>query len=405
MLAGALYARKDCFARQDKLMECGSGIREGRLAATTSPIISALDSMGAIDMGRLHMSELAMSPMGRNDYLGAGRNPWDPSRVSGGSSSGSAIAVAQRLVHFSLGTDTGGSVRLPAAACGVSGFKPTNGILSTDQVMPLAPSLDAVGILAPRAEEISIVFRNLAAGNQVGHADSAGSAGAKTVVAPVLEPGPLSDESVVSSFEGTIDVLKGLGLNVQRTTAPDLGILNQAAMLIMGAEGAACFESDLRKHAGRFNPEIRRRLERGLLCPATVYYRALRARPRLLAEFLSSLIPADAVLLLPTLPYEAPLIEENTTGTAVQREERFANFSYWARPVNYLGLPAISVPMGFGPNGLPLGAQFIGRPFQDYKILEIARLYQNVTSWHESTPQETPLTAVSLASQSKVKFC
>lgn len=397
-LDGIPHARKDMFFRAGTPMDCGTTVLARTMPTVTSTLLDRLDAAGAIDTGRLHMSELAMSPMGRNDQLGPGRNPWDPDRVSGGSSSGSAMAVAQGLATFSLGSDTGGSVRIPAAACGVSGLKPTQGLLSQTGMMPLSPSLDCAGVLARTAADIGRVMDVITG---VDPSDSASqsadpdgysvtrdaSATGVTLVVPLIEVGPLATPEVVAAVEEVVAALESAGARVKRSPSLDLSTGERLASIMTSVEGAATFMDELaRNEVPTLGTEVQRRLHRALLYPATTYVRAFRLREHLLSEFLDELLPPDAVMVIPTLPHEAPLIQETREGSPADIEAAFGLFSRWTRTINYLGLPALTVPAGFGRHGMPLGVQLLGRPFGERRLLTLADCFQQQTDWHLRWP-------------------
>lgn len=407
-LSGLVYARKDMFFRAGRLTECGSPLLEGHSSTVTASALQRVDRAGAKEVGRLHMAELALSPTGRNNWLGPGRNPWDRAHVSGGSSSGSGIAAATRAVHFTLGSDTGGSVRIPAAACGVTGFKPTHGVLPLDASMPLSPTLDCLGILAPAARTVSAVFEVLTAASS-GPPSSEGVA-SRSTDAPSrpgtqgrgLGPGPtptilvpdltdvdelLVEDSARAALDAVAGAFAASGFEVRRTTAPDLGTLGTVASLITASEAASIWGDHLSDVPDDFYLEIRRRIERGTLVPAPVYARALRLRRGATRSFVDAHLPPSSLLLLPTTPGEAPTVASSLDGTPAELEQRFGRFSYWTRAINYLGLPAVSIPAGLGPSGLPIGVQLVGRPFADRLLLTTAVQLQEVTSWHTLAPE------------------
>ena len=386
-LAGLRYARKDMLFRTGELCECGSPVMAGHRPQATASVLAALDAAGAGDVGRLHMAELAMSPTGRNNWLGPGRNPWDRSRVSGGSSSGSGIAAAARAVDFTIGSDTGGSVRIPAAACGVTGLKPTQGVLALDGVMPLSPSLDCLGILAPAAETVSGVFEVLVRGD--GRLPAAAGPADTTVFLPAFGAADELDPVTIDAVRGVADAVHAAGYRVEACAVPELGVLGQLAGMITAVEAASVWGDRLAEDASQFYLEIRRRIERGTLVPAPVYLRALRLRRASLQRFLDEHLPAGGLLLLPTIPTEAPEVAATTEGAPEELEARFARFSFWTRAINYLGLPSVSVPGGFGAHGMPLGVQLVGRPYADRTVLRAAHAVQRQTEWHRRIPNPT----------------
>ncbi|KQP39868.1 amidase [Pseudorhodoferax sp. Leaf274] len=402
-LLGLAYARKDMFDRAGEPSECGSRILRGHVADATATVLERLDAAGAIDLGALHMAEFAMSPTGFNAHWGHGRNPWSGSHVSGGSSSGSGVAVAAGLVGAALGSDTGGSVRLPAAICGVTGLKPTQHLVSVHGVMPLAPSLDCVGFLAPSAHACARLLSAVSGPDprdpaclDVARADYAAGIGApldgsiQVAVPRLPADAPASDE-VRAMLAAVVEQLRAQGVRIAEVTLPDLAELGLLCTLVLGAEAASIHRRWLAERPQDYGEQVRRRLERGLLYPAAHYVDALRLRPVLLQRFLAQCLPGDTqALLLPVLPHAVPTIAETTAGSDDEIEQRFGHFSFWTRAINYLGVPALALPAGRTGNGLPNGVQLVGRPCGERALLRIGHHYQNATDWHRRTPSPEP---------------
>lgn len=397
-LHGLPLAHKDMFFQEGELAECGSRILAGYRADHTATVLQRLADAGAVNLGALHMAEFAMSPTGFNAHLGHGRNPWSPAHVTGGSSSGSGVAVAARLVFGALGSDTGGSVRIPAAACGVTGIKPTQHAISTHGVMPLSPSLDCVGVLAQTARDCARLLgvvsgpdprdlRCLATRQRDFESGLDRPVSAADVIAvPELPADAPLTEEVRALLEQAIADLAGAGVTVRRVPLPDLAEAGALATLVLGVEAAAIHGSWLAERPGDYGQQVRRRIQRGLLYPGTSYLDALRLRAGYQARFLARHLGDARALLLPTLPCAVPTIEETTTGTESDIEARFGHFSFWTRGINYLGLPALALPAGFTSNGLPNGIQLVGRPFSEGALLRLGHLFQQHTGWHRRRP-------------------
>jgi aspartyl-tRNA(Asn)/glutamyl-tRNA(Gln) amidotransferase subunit A len=397
-LHGVPLAHKDMFFQEGETAECGSAILAGYRPDHTATVLQRLANAGAVNVGALHMAEFAMSPTGFNAHLGHGRNPWSPAHVSGGSSSGSGVAVAARLVFGALGSDTGGSVRIPAAACGVTGIKPTQHAISTHGVMPLSPSLDCVGLLAQTARDcarlLSVVSgpdprdplclatrqRDFESGLEqpVSSADV-------IAVPEFSSDAPLTQEIRALVEQAAAD-LAAAGVTLRRVPLPDLAEAGALATLVLGVEAASIHRRWLAERPGDYGPQVRRRIQRGLLYPATGYVDALRLRAGFQARFLAEHLRGARALLLPTLPCAVPTIEETTTGSESDIEARFGNFSHWTRGINYLGLPALALPAGFTSNGLPNGIQLVGRPFGEGALLRLGHIFQQHTGWHRRRP-------------------
>jgi aspartyl-tRNA(Asn)/glutamyl-tRNA(Gln) amidotransferase subunit A len=397
-LHGVPLAHKDMFFQEGEPAECGSAILAGYRPDHTATVLQRLADAGALNVGALHMAEFAMSPTGFNAHLGHGRNPWSPAHVSGGSSSGSGVAVAARLVFGALGSDTGGSVRIPAAACGVTGIKPTQHAISTHGVMPLSPSLDCVGVLAQTARDcarlLSVVSgpdprdpRCVATRPRDFESGLEQPASSADVVAVPEFPrdAPLTQE-IRALLEQAAADLAAAGVTLRRVPLPDLAEAGALATLVLGVEAASIHRRWLAERPGDYGPQVRRRIERGLLYPATAYVDALRLRAGFQARFLADHLRGARALLLPTLPCAVPTIEETTTGSETDIEARFGNFSHWTRGINYLGLPALALPAGFTSNGLPNGIQLVGRPFGEGALLRLGHIFQQHTGWHRRRP-------------------
>lgn len=394
-LHGVPLAHKDMMYREGRVSACGSRIMADVQARETATVLQLLDAAGAIEIARLNMVEFALGVTGHNAITGPVRNPWDTARVTGGSSSGSGAAVAARLVPAALGSDTGGSIRMPAALCGVVGIKPSYGRVSRAGVMPLAFSLDCVGPLARSVRDAAMVLQAIAGPDP---RDST------TVDAPppdllstlelgvngltIAVPDTLGDcdGEIGSAFEAAVDVFRRAGAEIRQTRLPDLDRATRLAALITAVEGAAYHANWLRTRPQDYGPQTRARLLPGLYQPAVRYLEALSLRASLLAEFMAeSLAGADA-FLLSTSPVTTPTIAETDVGGDPAALQKVLSMARYTRLANLLGVPAISMPAGFDRNGMPIGLQIIGRPLDEALICRIARAYERETDWHLRTP-------------------
>lgn len=378
-ISGLPLAHKDMFYREGRISTCGTKILREETATGTSPLLARLDAAGQVDLGTLHMAEFAMSPMGMNAHFGPCRNPRNPLHVSGGSSSGSAAAVAAGAIFGALGSDTGGSVRLPAAACGIVGLKPTQGRLPLGRCMPLSASLDCAGVLARTARDCARLF-DILAGPDSACEDEVGAERDRVLLAvPDLQADAPMREEVRTGLAEAVRILHGAA-DIVNVPMPNFDDLAACANVVLGSEAATLHGAWLRTRADDYGHQVRRRIERGLLYPATRYLDALRLRRPMLQDFLARFLPAGAqALLLPTMPEPAPTIAEANGPDEDDNEQRFASFSYWTRAVNYLGCPALSVPMGL-VGGLPIGLQLVGRPYGEPALLRLAHMYQAESS-------------------------
>jgi aspartyl-tRNA(Asn)/glutamyl-tRNA(Gln) amidotransferase subunit A len=401
-LAGVPMAHKDMFYRAGVPSSCGSRIKGRAPESTTATVLERLDAAGAIQFGVLNMNEFAYGPSGHNWHHGHCRNPWNASCIPGGSSSGSAASVAARANFAALGSDTGASIRLPAALCGVTGLKVTYGRVSRAGVMPLSFSMDTIGPIARTAEDCALVLAAIA-GDDSRDPTAAGAAvddyvGALSQSVAGLRVGvatnAFADElssAGAEAMESTQRTLASLGCPVVPVTLPDLSAWDAAGAQITAAEGATVHAQWLRTRAGDYSAQVRARLERGLAVPAPVYIDALRLRGPALAAFADAVFTRADVLLAPCLPIATPTIAETDVGAGGEMDRTLAALTRYLRPFNYLGLPSLALPAGFAPDRLPLGVQIVGRPFAESLLLRLGHRFQQATDWHRREPPVGPL--------------
>jgi len=394
-LHGVPLAHKDMYYSAGKPAGCGSKLREGWIAPVTSTAIVRLEAAGSFRLGALHMSEFAYSPTGHNSYLGPAHNPWDVSRITGGSSSGSGAAVASRLTHAALGSDTGGSIRLPAHFCGVTGFKPTYGRVSRANALPLSFTLDTVGPLAQTAEDCALITALIAgpdpldpttAGAPAWNAKTARRSpkGLKVGVPAKFYVDDLEPD-VAAALDAALDAFTRLGAKIVKVELPDQTALSAAALIVLAVEATSAHAPWLRTRAADYGPQVRNRLENGLAYSAIEYLEALRWRAPALAAHLDALGDID-VVVAPASRLVAPTIEETDVGAGPDAEAAIQAVTRFMRPVNYLGLPTLVVPAGQSRQGLPIGLQLIGRPFGDETLIALGAAFQNATDHHRRMP-------------------
>jgi aspartyl-tRNA(Asn)/glutamyl-tRNA(Gln) amidotransferase subunit A len=396
-LAGAPLAHKDMFYRAGRVSACGSALRRDWVAAETACVLEHLDAAGAATLGTLNMTEFAYGPTGQNETFGDVRNPWNTAFITGGSSSGSAAAVAARLVYGALGSDTGGSVRLPASACGVTGLKPTWGRVSRRGAMPLAHSLDTVGPIARTAADCALLLGVIAApdagdapdGVPPPHgyaaATAAGVAGMRVGWSPaVLDR---CDADVAAAAVLALQALRAAGVEVVEVPAPDIDGLSAHCMTVMQVEASALHGNWMRARAADYESGTRARLQAGYAIPATVYVDALRHRTPALARFEARTLAGADAYALPTVPVRVPMLAETLPGAGPDMARKLGDLTRHTRWVNYIGVPAISVPCGRDERGLPVGLQLVGRPFAEGTLLALAHAYQQVSDWHRRVPE------------------
>ena len=396
-LHGVPLAHKDMYYDAGKVVTCGSLIRRDFVATTTSTALRRLRDAGSIRLGSLQMAEFAYGPTGHNAHYGAVRNPFAPDHITGGSSSGSGAAVAARLTCAALGSDTGGSVRMPAHFCGVTGLKTTYGRISRAGAMPLSQSLDTVGPLARSAADCALLLALMAG------ADPDDPTASMTPVADYLAAttAPIKglrigvptsfyvddlDADVATVLNHTIAVLRREGADIVKVELPDQRQLSAACQLVLAVEAAAFHKRWLIERPQDYGPQVLMRLQNGLAIPGVTYLEALRWRGPALAAHIAATRDVDAVLA-PVAPVAAPTIAESDVGTSPGAEAAIQRLTRFTRPINYLGLPALSVPAGFTGKGLPVGVQLIGRSFDEATLLRIGAAFQRATDFHERVPE------------------
>ncbi|MEE4451626.1 amidase [Novosphingobium resinovorum] len=383
-LHGVPLAHKDMFFRAGVPTEAGSKIWRGHVPAETSPLMARLAAAGAITIGRLHMAEFAMGPTGHNAQLGRCRNPWNAEAISGGSSSGSGAAVGARIVTGALGSDTGGSVRLPAAFCGVAGLKPTNGLLPDTAMMPLSHTLDTAGPLSTSSRSLARLMSVLAERDYESAltADCAGL----TIGVPTRYFTEDLDPQVAGAFAAARQVFTDLGARVIDVAIPDHADYPQIAAEIWAPEAAAFHARHLAERPQDFGEQVRNRLLAGAAVTAHAYLAALGRRKSAQSDMLAGPFAQVDLLLTPAARFPVPLADDvgATGGAAMQA--MVAELSALTRTISMLGFPALVTPMGFDARGLPLALQLIGRPHSEQLLLRGGFAYEAATSWLARVP-------------------
>jgi Asp-tRNA(Asn)/Glu-tRNA(Gln) amidotransferase A subunit family amidase len=377
-LCGVPVAIKDLFDVAGwETTGCCAGYR-GRVADRDAEVVRRLRDAGAVVVGKTNQHELAAGGTNLVSACGPTSNPWDRARLTGGSSGGSGAAVASRCVPLALGTDTGGSIRIPASLCGISGLKPTHGRVSLDGVMPLAPSMDTVGPMATTVDDVALAFGVLT-GRPVEPPRSARlRVGAVSVFVAPGRP------DVMAAVEAVIDALREEGAAFEpvgdlRYEPDDWGRL--AWRELYEAHG------HLLERPDAVERPTREFMEQGRAITPDELEAARRRVAALRADFAAMLERAD-VLVVPATAFPAPLageIEVDVGGGRTLNVRRGA-ISLLTRPVNLAGLPAVAFPAGFSGEGLPLGVQVIGRPGEEATLLGIGKAWQDRTSYHPEEP-------------------
>jgi aspartyl-tRNA(Asn)/glutamyl-tRNA(Gln) amidotransferase subunit A len=391
-LHGIPVSLKDLIDTQGIRTTCGSRILAGRVPDRDAAVTARLRDAGAVLIGKAALHEFAYGVTTDNPHFGRTRNPWDLDRIPGGSSGGSAAAVAAGLGPVSIGTDTGGSIRIPAALCGIVGLKPSYGRVSRHGVFPLAWTLDHVGPLVRTAEDAALVLQAIA-GPDPRDPTTLGQRVPEFTAAlgrPVrgLRVGVLADDhhrlmagDVRAAFEDALGVLRDLGIHLEEVRFPRPLEASAAQTAIIMSEAASVHDRWLRDRPEDYGGDVRARLTRGQFVTAVQYLTAQRARALVLDE-VAALLRSYAALVVPTTPCVAPLAAQETVTIDGVRHDVRDTLTRMTRLANLTGLPAITVPCGAGAGGLPAGLQVIGRPMDEETVLAVGHAYERATPWH-----------------------
>ncbi|HXH08689.1 MAG TPA: amidase [Alphaproteobacteria bacterium] len=395
-LHGIPIGLKDLCATKGIRTTSGSKILRHHIPTEDATVAARLAEAGTILLGKLHMNEFAYGPDGDNVHDGPARNPWNTECLTGGSSSGSGAAVAASLCLGALGTDTGGSIRIPSALCGIVGLKPTYGRVSRYGITPLSWSLDHAGPMAKTVEDAALLLQAMA-----GHdpkdpstarllvpdysAALTGEVRGLRIGVPREYFFEVLDPEVERSVHAAIAVLKSLGASVREVSWPALRYTTLAALILVLVEASAFHEAWIRTQPEAYHPDIALRLKWGLLVPAAAYLKAQRLRARICHEAAQLWSEVD-VLAVPATATAAPRLGEAHMRLANRETSTREALLRLMRPFNLTGLPAISVPCGFTQRGLPIGLQIAGKPFDEATVLRVAHAYERHTDWHRRQP-------------------
>jgi aspartyl-tRNA(Asn)/glutamyl-tRNA(Gln) amidotransferase subunit A len=415
-LTGIPIAHKDIFCTRGLATTCGSRMLANFVAPYDATVVAKLDAAGAVTLGKTNMDEFAMGSSNENSHFGAVANPWSSERVPGGSSGGSAAAVAAGLTPIATGTDTGGSIRQPAALCGLTGLKPTYGRVSRYGMVAFASSLDQGGVLGTRVADVALLLSFMSGfdpldSTSADHQDPWLENLRQDTVAPASPPPvigvPRQYFEGLRQGEAQLDearrALEGAGCRFREIDLPHTRVAIPAYYIIAGAEastnlsrydgvrfGHRCEHpqslEDLyrRSRSEGFGAEVKRRILTGTYALSVGYYdayylKAQKLRRLIQNDFLAAFADVD-VILAPTAPGVAfPRGELADDPVAMYQQDIFTT------PASLAGLPAMSLPCGFEA-GLPLGMQLIGPHFGERALLETGALYQQRTGWHEEHP-------------------
>ena len=390
-LYGIPLAVKDLYNTKGILTTSGSRFFAGHIPQEDAFVVHKMKRAGAQVIGKTNTHEIALGVTNNNPHYGACKNPWDITRTPGGSSGGSAVAVATGMAMAALGTDTGGSIRIPAALCGVVGLKPTYGRVSLRGIMPLSWNLDHAGPITRKVEDAALMLQVM------GGYDKLDPASVKTL------PGDYSshlrdtmkerkialaignyieeaDQEILEAVRKAAHVLEEQGASI---TEVNMDFLKEAALangLMTQADGAAFHRERMQEHPDWFGADVRQRLETGAAFTSSEYSLTRRTQAEVKRQC-ELLFDEYDVLLLPTTPIPAPVLEGEN---AIERARQLTRFT---APFNLTGLPALTVPCGFTQDGLPIGLQIISRAWNEAGVLRAGYVFQQATEWHTKKPE------------------
>jgi aspartyl-tRNA(Asn)/glutamyl-tRNA(Gln) amidotransferase subunit A len=384
ILDGVPIAVKDLIYIEGVKCTAGSKILAENVAPYDAPVVKKLKAAGAVLIGTTNLHEFAAGTTSVNPHYGAVRNPWDERRVSGGSSGGSAVAVAAGMAFGSLGTDTAGSVRIPAALCGVLGVKPTYGRVSRLGVIPLAPSLDSVGVLASCAWDAAALLGVMSGHDKddmttveaevPDYTATISSTATVRVGVPRQYFHEEVDTSVEANFDGFLDEVKTMGCSVREVALDGIEEIYERWLPIRRAEATAFHQKWLQSSPQLYGDDVRKLLELGKDILAVDYVNAVNARPSYMERFTSSMKDFD-VLALPCTAVPAPLIGQPSVEINGKEVSVYSALNRLTLAFNYIGSPALSVPSGL-VRGLPVGVQLVGKLFDEVSVLALADAYE-----------------------------
>ena len=389
-LLGLPLAIKDLFDTAGIRTTAGTRFFADNIPTEDAAGVLKLKMAGAVILGKTNTHEIALGVTGVNPHFGAVKNPWDQTRITGGSSSGSAAAVACGMSLAALGTDTGGSIRIPASLCGLVGFKPTFGRVSTRGVLPLSWNLDHVGPLAHTVLDAAMLLQVLAGfdphdsasldvpvGDYLTHLRE----GVKGwhVALGVGEYVEVSDPEVWAALNSAAQCFKDLGAEVEKVDLSWISDLAQANTRMTRADAAAFHRERLDAHPDWFGADVLQRLQEGAALTSTGYSFARHTQVEARRRFEMFFTKYD-ILLLPTTPIPAPPIEGTDAIKAALQLTRFTS------PFNLTGLPALSMPSGFSGVGLPMGLQIVSKFWAEARVLQAASAFEQATAWHQGRP-------------------
>ena len=396
-LHGVPLAHKDVFDREGHVATAGT-ILFDTPATRRATIMSRFDDAGATYLGALNLDEFAAGGTGANDHYGRTHNPWNTDHISGGSSGGSGACVATRVAYGALGGDAGGSVRIPAAMCGIIGLKPTFGRVSRFGTAPRTFSVDCTGPMTRTAEDCALMLQAIAGHDPLDpttpevpvpdyHAALRTDLNGVRVGIAVGVPFDEVEPEIARLLSAAQDALRDLGAELVDIAVPDVMLLNDLQQILGKSEAAVICGRWMRERPGDMTFDAISVVQEGLLMPATRYLESKSLRAPLLETHVRAIYGEVDVLFAPALAGPTPTIAETDFGDQDRVEELFTRSACFTRFTNYLGTPSLSVPCGFSASGLPTAFQLHGPPFGEARLLAVAHAYQGATDHHTKAPQ------------------
>ena len=394
-LHGIPISLKDLYRTKGIRTTGGSLLYRDHVPDYDCAVVEKLNAAGAVMVGKTGLHELAYGVTSNNPHFGPVRNPWNTECIPGGSSGGAGAAVSAGMSFLSMGSDTGGSIRIPASYCGTVGLKPTYGLVSRYGVLPLGSSLDHMGPLNSCVRDAALTLAAIVGEDE---RDESSVARATTSYLPpenidlkgirIGVPDNFFtervDPAVMARLRAMVQLAAGLGAQAEVVRVPDMEAINVIGRVILLSEASALMEPHAKDRTS-FGTDVRALLDQGMLLPATDYVNAQRLRSVYRRHFLELFQSID-VLFTPTTPLTAPKIGQATVLLDGQEEDTRLASTRFVRGINVVGFPALSIPCGFDKVGLPIGLQIVGKPFDEVTILRVGAVLEDATDFHRLSP-------------------